>query len=50
MTTDYWAPQFERTVAWNDKDVGISWPLDGAPILSVKDGNATPFALSEYFP
>lgn len=50
MTTDYWAPGFERTVAWNDEDVGIAWPVDGKPILSAKDGNATPFSGADYFP
>jgi dTDP-4-dehydrorhamnose 3,5-epimerase len=36
-TTDYYAPQFERTLAWNDPDVNIDWELKGAPILSAKD-------------
>ena len=36
-TTDYWAPEFERSLLWNDAKVGIVWPLDGAPILSAKD-------------
>lgn len=36
-TTDYWAPEFERSLLWNDAQVGIVWPLDGAPILSAKD-------------
>lgn len=49
MTTDYWAPQFEQTVAWNDNTVGISWPLCGEPTLSEKDRHATPFPLSKYF-
>ena len=40
--TDYYAPQFERTILWNDPDLGIEWPLVGEPILSSKDaaGNA----------
>lgn len=49
MTTDYWAPQHERTVAWDDESVGIAWPLDGPPTLSVKDRNATRFLQSEHF-
>lgn len=39
-TTDYYAPQFERSLAWNDPTVGVEWPLhllDGAPLLSAKD-------------
>jgi dTDP-4-dehydrorhamnose 3,5-epimerase len=35
--TDFWAPQFERTLLWNDPEVGIAWPLDGEAILSDKD-------------
>jgi len=39
-TTDYYAPQHERSLAWNDPTVGVDWPLhrlDGAPLLSAKD-------------
>ena len=36
-TTDYYAPEHERCVIWNDPSLGITWPLDGAPILSQKD-------------
>lgn len=37
-TTDYWAPEFERSILWNDPALGINWPLDGAePLLSNKD-------------
>jgi dTDP-4-dehydrorhamnose 3,5-epimerase len=35
--TDYFAPEFERTILWNDPDLGIRWPLAGEPILSIKD-------------
>jgi len=35
--TDYFAPEFERTILWNDPDLGIRWPLAGGPILSIKD-------------
>jgi dTDP-4-dehydrorhamnose 3,5-epimerase len=35
--TQLYAPQFERTVLWNDPAIGIRWPLDGDPILSDKD-------------
>lgn len=36
-TTDYYAPEHERCVIWNDPDIGIQWPLDGEPILAAKD-------------
>ena len=36
-TTDYWAPQHERTLLWNDPDIAIAWPLAGEPILAAKD-------------
>ena len=43
-TTDYYAPQFERSIAWNDPAIGIRWPLEGAPLLSAKDGAAPTMA------
>jgi len=36
-TTDYYAPEYERCIAWNDDALNISWPLDGKPELSEKD-------------
>ncbi|WP_431796740.1 dTDP-4-dehydrorhamnose 3,5-epimerase [Cupriavidus metallidurans] len=37
-TTDYYAPQFERCIAWNDPEIGIEWPaMEVAPLLSAKD-------------
>lgn len=40
-TTDYYAPAHERCIAWNDRDVGVAWPLEGLgvpqPLLSAKD-------------
>lgn len=36
-TTDYWAPEYERCILWNDPGIDIRWPLDGQPILSAKD-------------
>lgn len=36
-TTDYYAPEFERCLAWNDSSVGVVWPLFGTPQLSAKD-------------
>ncbi len=39
-TTDYYAPQHERAIAWNDPDIGIAWPLAAPPVLSSKDQQA----------
>ena len=36
-TTDYYAPEHERSVLWNDPAIGIDWPLLGEPLLSGKD-------------
>lgn len=36
-TTDYWAPQFERSLIWNDPTVAIEWPLTAEPQLAAKD-------------
>lgn len=36
-TTDYYAPEHERCVIWNDSTIGIQWPLAGAPVLAAKD-------------
>jgi dTDP-4-dehydrorhamnose 3,5-epimerase len=42
-TTDYYAPQFERSLAWNDPHVAVQWPLDGiVPQLSAKDQAGKP--------
>ncbi|QND83256.1 dTDP-4-dehydrorhamnose 3,5-epimerase [Chromobacterium vaccinii] len=42
-TTDYWFPELERSIAWNDPDLAIAWPTD-TPILSAKDLQAPPLA------
>lgn len=47
-TTDYYAPQHERAIAWNDPDVGIEWPLVDPPLLSGKDQQAKPLRDAEY--
>lgn len=36
-TTDYWYPEFERSIVWNDPDLAIEWPIDGDPLLAKKD-------------
>ena len=49
-TTDYYAPQHERCIAWNDAGLGIDWPdVGAAPSLSAKDAQGLPFAQAEYF-
>jgi dTDP-4-dehydrorhamnose 3,5-epimerase len=48
-TTDYWAPEFERSVAWNDPAIGIHWPIQSEPSLSAKDQQALPLAKAESF-
>ena len=49
-TTDYWFPEHERTLLWNDPALGIDWPLAGAPLLAAKDVAGTPLAQAELFP
>ncbi len=48
-TTDFYAPEHERCIAWDDPDIGIRWPIDGAPLLSAKDQAGTRFKLAEVF-
>jgi len=48
-TTDYWAPEFERSIIWNDPALAIAWPLDGEPLLSAKDEAGVPLAEAEVF-
>jgi dTDP-4-dehydrorhamnose 3,5-epimerase len=48
-TTDYWAPEFERSIIWDDPAVGVQWPLDGEPLLSAKDRSGVPLAQAEVF-
>jgi dTDP-4-dehydrorhamnose 3,5-epimerase len=48
-TTDYYAPEHERCIAWNDSTIGIQWPLDGRPVLSTKDRQGKSLAEAEYF-
>ena len=49
-TTDYYAPQHERCVLWNDPDLAIAWPLTGEPVVSAKDQAGQPFKTAEVFP
>jgi dTDP-4-dehydrorhamnose 3,5-epimerase len=50
--TDYYAPQYERSLIWNDASLNIAWPLpkDVQPLLNDKDSTAQTLKQSEYFP
>jgi dTDP-4-dehydrorhamnose 3,5-epimerase len=48
-TTDYYAPEYERCIAWNDPAIGIEWPLDGVPALSAKDQHGVLLAQAEVY-
>lgn len=48
-TTDYYAPQYERSLLWNDPVLGIEWPLQHEPTLSVKDKAGVPLAAADVF-
>lgn len=49
--TDFYAPEDERCLLWNDPDLGIDWPLAGlsAPVLSSRDAAGTPLARAETY-
>jgi len=48
-TTDYWAPEHERCIVWNDPDLAVRWPIEEAPILSAKDTNGALLARADMF-
>lgn len=48
-TTNYWSPQHERCIIWDDSTIGIKWPLDGPPVLSAKDAQGVPLVSAEVF-
>jgi len=48
-TTDYYAPEHERTLLWNDPALAIDWPIEGSPVLKPKDASGTPLAQAETF-
>lgn len=50
LTTDYYAPEHERCIAWNDPDLSIQWPLATAPSVSAKDSQGRLFKDADLFP
>lgn len=49
-TTDYYAPEHERCIAWNDPELNIDWPLDAPPTLSAKDSQGQPLTEAHVYP
>ena len=50
LATDFYAPEYERTIAWDDPDLNISWPLlDKEPVLSGKDRMGSRFSHAQVF-
>jgi len=48
-TTDYYAPEYERCICWDDPDIGVQWPEGIMPILSDKDAQGTSLSVAEVF-
>jgi dTDP-4-dehydrorhamnose 3,5-epimerase len=48
-TTDYWFPEHERSIAWNDPEIGIDWPIDFEPLLAAKDAAGKRLSEAEVF-
>ncbi|MEX3841110.1 dTDP-4-dehydrorhamnose 3,5-epimerase [Paraburkholderia sp. BR10882] len=48
-TTDYWYPEHERSIIWNDADIGIAWPIEGEPLLAAKDAAGVRLAEAELY-
>ena len=49
-TTDYWAPEHERCIRWNDPVLNVQWPITGDPLVSEKDEKGALFQDAEVFP
>lgn len=47
--TNYWVPEHERSILWNDPDLAIDWPLPGEPMLSSRDSNGLHFRDAKVF-
>lgn len=50
LTTDYYAPEHERAICWNDPQISIDWPMEGEPLLSDKDREAVLLKDAELYP
>jgi len=48
-TTDYWHPEFERSLLWNDQNLSIAWPIQAPPTINGKDAAASPFDAAVHF-
>lgn len=48
--SDYYAPEHERCIRWDDPQLGVRWPIAGEAIVSARDRQGTPFAQAETFP
>ena len=48
--TDYWYPEFERSIVWNDPEIAIEWPLAGEPVLAAKDAGAARLNVADVYP
>jgi dTDP-4-dehydrorhamnose 3,5-epimerase len=48
-TTDFWFPEHERSIVWNDSQIGIRWPIDFEPLLAAKDAAGKTLAEAEVF-
>ena len=49
-TSDYWYPEHERTLLWNDPALRIRWPLVGTPVVAPRDAAGSPLAVAETYP
>lgn len=48
--TDYYAPEHERSIRWDDTEIGIQWPLTSEPLISEKDANGAKLSEADLFP